>query len=152
MSRTTLNIPKTTFLNLSYIYNEILEARTAEVNNRELDHKKGREVNAKITFHYTDCYLRCKEIFEPSTYLLVEYYYDWYAGNGEILGKYHAHYHPNGTPAEITQYDPWHWHVPKDLTDKEGERQAGPIGYTIHDVLREQVLPHIMRLRRSGKN
>jgi hypothetical protein len=25
--------------------------------------------------------------------------------------KFHAHYHPDGTPAKITQYDPFHIHV-----------------------------------------
>lgn len=44
-----LGIDKTTFSNLEYIYNEILEVRVSESRKDELDHKKGREVNAKIT-------------------------------------------------------------------------------------------------------
>lgn len=142
-----LGISKTTFSNLEYIYSEILEARASETNSSSLDHKKGREVNAKITFHYYEGYLRCKEIFSGDQ--LIEYYYDWYAGNGEILQKFHAHYHPVDTPEEIKQFDPWHWHVPKDLHDKDGHRIQGPISYTLHDVLSQHVLPYILKLRRS---
>ena len=47
-----LGIDKTTFSNLEYICNEILEVRVSEARKDELDHKKGREVNAKITFQW----------------------------------------------------------------------------------------------------
>ncbi|MDO3409890.1 hypothetical protein QWJ34_08960 [Saccharibacillus sp. CPCC 101409] len=144
-----LGIDKTTFSNLEYMYSEILEARDLERNRLELDHKKGREVNAKITFHHYDGYLRCKEIFEGTN--LIEYYYDWYAGNGEILQKFHAHYHTSDTPEEIKKFDPWHWHVPQGLEDKDGHRIEGPPGFTIHEVLSQQVLPYILRVRRSQK-
>jgi hypothetical protein len=33
--------------------------------------------------------------------MLVEYYYDWYAGDGQILQKFHAHYHPKETPEDV---------------------------------------------------
>lgn len=150
MSQKLLNIPKTTFSNLEYIYADILEVRFAETKQEELDHKKGREINARITFHYDDCYLQCREIFD-SNQQLIEYYYDWYAGNGEVLLKFHAHYHPVGTPEEITQFDPWHWHVPKNVGDKDGERQQSAAGYTIHNVLEEHVKRYILHLRRSAK-
>ncbi|MFD0712945.1 hypothetical protein [Paenibacillus sp. GCM10027626] len=144
-----LGISKTTFSNLEYIYGEILEARASETRKDELDHKKGREVNAKITFHHYDGYLRCKEIFEGTN--LIEYYYDWHAGNGEVLQKFHAHYHPGDAPDEVKKYDPWHWHVPHGLEDKDGYRVQGPPGCTIHEVLSQHVIPHILRVRRSQK-
>ena len=37
-----------------------------------------------------------------------------------------------------------HRHVPKDEHEKEGQRVPGKEGYTIHDVLEEHVLPHIL--------
>ncbi|WP_144509561.1 hypothetical protein [Bacillus sp. FJAT-22090] len=49
-----LGISKITFSNLEYIYGEILEARASETAKDKLDHKKGREVNAKISFHHYD--------------------------------------------------------------------------------------------------
>ncbi|WP_051505129.1 hypothetical protein [Paenibacillus durus] len=124
--------------------------RVAETPQQELDHKKGREVNAKISFHHDDCYLRCREIFDSSS-MLIEYYYDWHAGNGEVLQKFHAHYHPKEASDDVRQFDPWHFHVPQNIGDKDGHRVTGIAGYTIHDVLTDQIIPHILRIRRSGK-
>ncbi len=59
-----LNIPKSTFGTLENLYDEILTIRFQEVKEKDLDHKKGREVNAKISFHDNECYLHCKEIFD----------------------------------------------------------------------------------------
>ncbi|MDF9840161.1 MULTISPECIES: hypothetical protein [unclassified Paenibacillus] len=142
-----LGLNKTVFSNLEYLYKEILEVRYSETPRGELDHKKGREINAKITFHYYDGYLKCREIFEGSQ--LIEYYYDWYANNGVIIQKFHAHYHPGGTPDEITQFDPWHWHVPKNIEDFDGQRVPSIPGYSIHDVMGNDILPYILRIRRS---
>ncbi|WP_162515390.1 hypothetical protein [Paenibacillus pinistramenti] len=135
---------------MEYLYNEILEVRFSETERKQLDHKKGREVNAKITFHYYNGNLRCREIFEGTE--LIEYYYDWYANNGAIIQKFHAHYHPGGTPEEITQFDPWHWHVPKSVDDVEGHRIASRPGYSIHDVMEDHIKPYILRLRRSSND
>ena len=144
-----LGITKTTFSNLEVRYEQIFSVSFSETPQGQLDHKKGREVLAKIRFFDDTCYLQCREIFDNNN--LVEYYYDWYAGNDTILQKFHAHYHPNDTPEEVKKFDPWHWHVPKDEIEKDGQRVPSKEGYTIDDVLEEHVLPHILRLKRSKK-
>ena len=145
-----LGIPKTIFSNLEVRYEQIFNVSFSETPKDQLNHKKGREVLAKIKFYDDDCYLHCREIFEKNE--LLEYYYDWYAGNGTILQKFHAHYHPNDAPEEVSRFDPWHWHVPKDENEKEGQRVPSKEGYTIHDVLEEHVLPHILRVKRSKRS
>ncbi|MEJ8305685.1 hypothetical protein [Saccharibacillus sacchari] len=142
-----LGINKTTFSNLEYMHNAIFSVRYTETGKEHLNHTKGREINAKIIFHHYDGYLSCKEIFDGIH--LIEYYYDWYAGNGQILQKFHAHYHPADTPEEIKEFDPWHWHVPLNLEDRDGHRVKGPENFTIHNVISEHILPYILRVRRS---
>lgn len=146
----TLNIPKSTFATLENIYDEIFSIHFREVKKDDLDHKKGREVNAKISFHDNDCYLYCKEIFDRDS-MLVEYYYDWYAGNGQILQKFHAHYHPTEAPEDVKIFDPWHFHVPKSRGDKDGIRVAGIVGYSLHDVLQKEILKYIRLTKLSSK-
>jgi hypothetical protein len=114
--RTFLNVKKTVFSNLEYLYPDILSTRFTETPREKLDHKKGREINARISFHHLDGYLQCKEIFEGDE--LIEYYYDWYAGNGEILQKFHAHYHRDEAPEEVKQFDPWHFTFQQIWTKK----------------------------------
>ncbi|MEN1988981.1 hypothetical protein [Paenibacillus hubeiensis] len=147
--RKFLNVKKTVFSNLDHVYPEIFSARPIETPREELDHKKGREINVNIKFHDYDGYLQCKEIFEGDE--LIEYYYDWYAGNKEILQKFHAHYHRDETPHEFKKFDPWHFHIPMNLEDKDGQRIEGVPGYTIHDVLSNHIIPYILKTRRSQR-
>lgn len=45
--------------------------------------------------------------------------------NGEVLQEFHAHYHPNEAPEDVSQFDPWNFHVLQTIGDKDGHRVAG---------------------------
>ncbi|WP_157322363.1 toxin-antitoxin system TumE family protein [Paenibacillus anseongensis] len=100
----------------------------------------GREIRFKLVF-YDGSRLDCREIFDPNSQIkeLYEYYYDWFNADGVLLKKFHAHYHPNSTPVEITQYDPWHFHLKLNFADQHGDNRssADPEGMTLQDVLKE---------------
>lgn len=79
-----LIISKSVFATLENLYDDIFLIQYREIEGQDLDHKNGREVKVRISFHDNDCYLYCKEIFDRDS-MLVDYYYDWYAENGQIL-------------------------------------------------------------------
>lgn len=55
------------------------------------------------------------------------YWYDWFESNQSLIMKFHAHYHPDGTPAEITLYDPFHIHVDEKRHPNEKFRELNSI-------------------------
>ncbi|MED1950401.1 DUF6516 family protein [Brevibacillus centrosporus] len=138
MRKLTIPIPRTTFSNLQRMFpNLFLDVR--EIPGSEENPRGGREKNAVILF-VDNSKLKCKETYDPDSPIKerYEYFYDWYNEDGILLKKFHAHYHPNGTPAEITKYDPWHVHIKLNFADQHGDNRRGvEPGRTIIDVLQE---------------
>jgi len=52
----------------------------------------------------------CVEEIDRNGVFIELYWYDWYDAQKEVVMKFHAHYHPDETPASITMYDPFHIH------------------------------------------
>ncbi|WP_339306653.1 DUF6516 family protein [Paenibacillus sp. FSL L8-0435] len=53
----------------------------------------------------------CVEEIDRNGGFIELYWYDWYDDQKELVMKFHAHYHPDETPANITMYDPFHIHT-----------------------------------------
>ncbi|WP_420916913.1 toxin-antitoxin system TumE family protein [Paenibacillus thiaminolyticus] len=46
--------------------------------------------------------LQCHEIIDVNGEI-ESYYYNWNDSNGNLIMKFHAHFHPSGTPYEIAR-------------------------------------------------
>lgn len=56
----------------------------------------------------------CTEFLDDTKRYIELYWYDWYDSDKKLIMKFHAHYHQDGTPAEITKFDPFHIHAQDD--------------------------------------
>lgn len=58
--------------------------------------------------------MHCHEFLDHAKQFIELYWYDWYDEKKQLIMKFHAHYHNDGTPAKITQFDPYHIHLDSD--------------------------------------
>jgi hypothetical protein len=102
-----LEIPKSNFLLIEQNYSDIIEEVREGANGIRSDSRSKRKTIVFRDFSK----LICIEELDASGFIEI-YWYDWYnADNTQYIMKFHAHYHPDGTPAEISMYDPFHIHT-----------------------------------------
>jgi hypothetical protein len=66
-----------------------------------------RNIRKTILFHDMSK-MHCIEFLDETRSEIELYWYDWYEPNQQLIMKFHAHYHKDGTPKEITVHDPFH--------------------------------------------
>ncbi|WP_336775357.1 toxin-antitoxin system TumE family protein [Paenibacillus sp. MMO-58] len=103
----SLGIPKSNFLFIETNFKDIIEEVREGVNG--LSSQAGL-IRKTIVFRDMSKML-CTEVLDPTRACIELYWYDWYGSNKKEIMKFHAHYHPDGTPVEITKFDPYHMHV-----------------------------------------
>ncbi len=72
--------------------------------------------------------MHCHEVSDGDGYLAI-YYYDWYDSKGNIIYKFHMHYHPDEAPEEVKKFDPFHIHRKRDALDTEGKERVENVHY-----------------------
>lgn len=103
----SLGIPKSNFYFIEANFKDIIEEIREGVNGLSSD---ARLIRKTIVFRDMSKML-CIESLDPTRGYIELYWYDWYDSNKQQIMKFHAHYHPDGTPVEITKFDPYHLHV-----------------------------------------
>lgn len=73
--------------------------------------------------------LICIEELDMDRCFIELYWYDWYDSNKQLIMKFHAHKHPEGTPSSVTKYDPFHIHSADD------ERHHNEKFHELNDIL-----------------
>ncbi|MFB5760041.1 toxin-antitoxin system TumE family protein [Paenibacillus medicaginis] len=102
----SLEIRKSNFYFIEENYSDIIQEVREGANGIPSD---GKSVRKTILFRdFSKMY--CVELLDTAKQYIELYWYDWYGENQELIMKFHAHYHPDGTPASITKYDPYHIH------------------------------------------
>ncbi|WP_435922558.1 toxin-antitoxin system TumE family protein [Paenibacillus sp. DYY-L-2] len=102
-----LEIPKSNFRFIEQNFSDIILEIRDGVNGIRSGAKSIRKT---IVFRDTSK-LHCIEELDSNGSYIELYWYDWYDNNKNLIMKFHAHYHPDGTPAEITVFDPYHIHL-----------------------------------------
>jgi hypothetical protein len=69
-------------------------------------------VRRKTYFFCDDSYLIISESVTQHNEI-ERFYYHWLDKDNKPLQIFHGHYHPPGTPRNVTKYDPFHVHIPK---------------------------------------
>ncbi|GGA30951.1 toxin-antitoxin system TumE family protein [Paenibacillus physcomitrellae] len=99
-----------------------------------------RSIRKTIVFQDTSK-LYCIEELDSNGEFIELYWYDWYDHDKSLIMKFHAHYHKDGTPPQITMYDPFHIHL----------RNQSRITNTAHREL-DSILEFIRLRHHSMKN
>ena len=100
----SLGIPKSNFNFIEANFSDIILEIRNGVNGLSSD---ARTIRKTIVFHdFSKMY--CIEILNDRQSEIELYWYDWYGQDRQLIMKFHAHYHPDGTPKEITVHDPFH--------------------------------------------
>jgi Family of unknown function (DUF6516) len=134
----TLKIPRTGFHVLKLDFPDLL-MEIRDKDQRSLPSRymsKGFSVQAKVLVFHDLSKLHCIEKVDIATQEIEEYWYDWENTQGEVIMKFHGHYHEPGTPPEITQFDPFHIHKKLNPQDyKASHRELNHQYRTVRDVL-----------------
>lgn len=101
----SLEIPKSNFYFVEQNFADIIEEVRDGVGGLKSDSKSARKT---IVFRDMSK-MHCIEELDRMGYIEL-YWYDWYDSDKQIIMKFHAHYHQDGTPVRITKYDPFHIH------------------------------------------
>ncbi|MDP4095640.1 DUF6516 family protein [Paenibacillus sp. P96] len=106
----SLEIRRSNFLFIEQNFSDIIQEVREGADGL---HSDGRAVRKTIIFHdFSKMY--CVEMLDKDKQYIELYWYDWYNENKQLIMKFHAHYHPDGTPASITKFDPYHLHSSTD--------------------------------------
>ncbi|WGU93395.1 DUF6516 family protein [Paenibacillus dendritiformis] len=132
----SLGIKKSSFRFLNMEYDDIiLEIRPGAFSLPS----EPRSVRQTIVFRDFSK-LQCHEIIDANGEI-ESYYYNWNDSNGNLIMKFHAHFHPAGTPYEIARFDPFHTHKKEDQFDEHGNHResnnAAKDLYTILYVIKQ---------------
>ncbi|UHA75469.1 toxin-antitoxin system TumE family protein [Paenibacillus sp. 481] len=100
----SLGIPKSNFNFIEINFSDIILEIRNGANGLPSD---ARTIRKTIVFQDLSK-MYCTEILENTRREIELYWYDWYEHNQQLIMKFHAHYHPDGTPKEITIHDPFH--------------------------------------------
>ncbi|SEK40754.1 DUF6516 family protein [Paenibacillus sp. OK003] len=106
----SLEIRKSNFLFIESNFSDIISEVRDGANGIRSD---SRSIRKTIVFHDFSK-LICIEELDKGRNFIELYWYDWYETNQQLIMKFHAHYHPDGTPASIIQFDPFHIHSNDD--------------------------------------
>lgn len=100
----SLEIPKSNFIFIEKNFSDIIQEIRNGAQGLASD---ARTIRKTIVFHdFSKMY--CIEFLEETKTEIELYWYDWYAENQQLIMKFHAHYHADGTPAHISVHDPFH--------------------------------------------
>ncbi|WP_209369635.1 DUF6516 family protein [Priestia megaterium] len=128
----TLGIKRTNFKRLKLDFNMIIEDISMGAYKKSpVYHGPNVIVQSEVIEFHSALripHLYCVEYVDKVSGEIIEYFYDW-EGRGEVFMKFHAHYHPPGTPAEITKYDPFHLHRREHPDDKQAKLREKDITY-----------------------
>jgi hypothetical protein len=100
----SLGIPKSNFYFIEDNFSDIILEIRNGANGLQSDNGTIRKTIVFRDFSK----MTCIEILDESRHEIELYWYDWYEQNQQLIMKFHAHYHPDGTPKEITVFDPFH--------------------------------------------
>ena len=100
----SLGIPKSNFNFIENNYSDIILEIRHGANGLQGD---AGTIRKTIVFRDFSK-MTCIEILDELRREIELYWYDWYEQNQQLIMKFHAHYHSDGTPKEITVYDPFH--------------------------------------------
>lgn len=136
------NFIKTNFFLLEKDYKEILEVQPGPVTSPPQYRTDVHTVVSKRILFYDMSYLTCVE-FSNQDRQLLQYYYEWYNPERNLIMKFHAHYHSEDTPEEIRKFDPFHLHKkdsPDDLklTVREANEELRGIRQIINYIIQTQ--------------
>lgn len=87
-----------------------------------------------IKFKFDNTLLKCAENGNKDL-VLNDFWYNWYNPDGSLTMKFHNHGHPQGTIADVIDYDPVHVQFPKDKLDVEGKIRDHSHCQTLEEVL-----------------
>jgi len=133
----SLGIPRSNYFFIEQNFSDIiLEIR----NVVGVPYSDKRTIRKVILFHDLSK-MYCTEIINDAGNDIELYWYDWYAHNQQLIIKFHAHYHPNGTPKEITVHDPFHIQTQYHRTSNQHFRELVQILEFVR--LRQLSLNHI---------
>jgi len=106
----SLEIPRSNFYFIESNFQDIIAEIREGVGGLVSDSR-----NTRKTIVFRDMSkMYCHEFLDRGKQYIELYWYDWYDNNKQLIMKFHAHYHEDGTPAKITQFDPYHIHVYSD--------------------------------------
>jgi hypothetical protein len=117
----SLGIPRSNFNFIEQNFADIIE----EVRNGANGLESEPGIIRKTIIFRDFSKMHCIEMLRQNEIEL--YWYDWYDDKKELIMKFHAHYHPEGTPAEIKMYDPYHFHAKDDRFHNESFRELNSI-------------------------
>lgn len=121
----SLKIAKSNFKFIEKNFSDIISEIRENANGIRSD---SRSIRKTILFHDFSK-LICIEELDMDRCFIELYWYDWYDSNKQLIMKFHAHKHPEGTPSSVTKYDPFHIHSADD------ERHHNEKFHELNDIL-----------------